>query len=122
MSMKLPKGEAKGFTIPKRKVIVPETSDNYYSTYVASAGDWPLPIIDSGDKCIVIVDNIEYRCTVYNYTDPWGGMYIAIGDSRRDIDENDNPVMTHPEDVPFLIEYNVNNDGGGYHFFHDYYL
>lgn len=103
--------------------------DQGYHTSYWLRGEWnysyaPHEVFNVNQTYFVIINGVKYdNLTAWSYTDYYGD-YLALGDSRQinipikdeegNIDwDSGTPNQTHPEDVPFLILYCIDDDGGG---------
>ena len=109
---------------------------------ISQRGSWPdiQEHLEVGKSYVVICEGVKYDVICYEYTDGWFATYRCLGDSRKNLsypskDENgefiygsDNlPITTvderYPSDVPFFIEYRLEDDGGsGMTWIHTYYV
>ena len=94
------------------ETIVEETSESYASETVQGTWATVPPKISEGEAYIVTVDGVQYRCVAFSYQDSWYTSYIALGDTRIEVNEEGTPNPAHPEDVPFLVQYELADDGG----------
>lgn len=65
------------------------------------------PEYDFSKDYLVTVDGNQYQCTPYELDDGYGTMSFTLGDSRL----RETPDYSHAEDVPFLIQAYVEDDG-----------
>ena len=104
-------------------VIAQTTETNIINEKSGWTSDVYEPEYDYDKEYLVTVDGVQYRCTPYSTYDNWGSTFFSLGDSRlfEKLNDNDELVSdtSHPEDVPFLVQAWVEDDGGsGYTYRH----
>ena len=103
---------------PKLAVIVPETNQQYYTEGELNFG-FSEDKIMVGGTYVVTVDGVSYSCVAYTCSTIWDDMYICLGDTRL-IKYPEGYETSHPEDVPFYIEYYCEDVGDGVSWTHQY--
>lgn len=99
-------------------VVVPATTQQSIRKSKTGASNWQ-PEYDFNKLYVVTVDGVQYGCTPYELDDGYGTMSFTLGDSRLRETSDDS----HPEDVPFLVQAYVEDDGGsGATMYHHWYF
>lgn len=101
-----------------REVVLAETNESEVMSEPIQSGNWGEDIakeINVGETYIVTFDGVEYECVSYLSSMEW----ITLGDSRLGEEKDD----FHVEDVPFAVQYSVQDIMGDMtEFAHAYYM
>ena len=101
-----------------REVILSETNETEVMSEPIQSGHWGEDItkkINVGETYIITFDGVEYKCVSYLSSMEW----ITLGDSRLGEEKDD----FHVEDVPFAVQYTVQDITGDMtEFVHAYYM
>ena len=87
-------------------IIISQTTQQSVRKVKTGTNSWQ-PEYNYNNKYVVTVDGVQYQCVPYELDDGHGTTCFTLGDSRL----RETPNNSHPEDVPFLVQAYVEDDG-----------